>query len=54
MQRCCGACRRYHDYSKAEWQEKDLPDWENPAVNRVNTVRATCHDGELPGQLSPL
>ncbi len=35
-----GACNRYQDYSKVEWQEKDLPDWENTAVNRVNTVRA--------------
>jgi len=33
-----GACSRYQDYSRAEWQEKDLPDWENPAVNTVNTV----------------
>ncbi len=33
------ACNRYQDYGKAEWQEKDHPDWENPAVNAVNTVR---------------
>ncbi len=32
-------CTRYRDYSKVEWQEKDLPDWENPAVNTINTVR---------------
>ena len=29
------ACQSYHDYSKAEWQEKDLPDWENTAVNTI-------------------
>lgn len=33
------ACNRYQDYGKAEWQEKDHPEWENPAVNAVNTVR---------------
>ncbi len=34
-----GACNRYQDYSRVEWQEKDLPDWENPAVNTVNTEK---------------
>ncbi|MFZ2287657.1 MAG: glycoside hydrolase family 2 TIM barrel-domain containing protein [Bacteroidales bacterium] len=33
------ACKRYHDYSMSEWQEKDLPEWENPALNTINTVR---------------
>lgn len=33
------ACNRYQDYSNKEWQEKDLPDWENPAVNTINTER---------------
>ncbi len=31
------ACHNYRDYSKVEWQEKDLPDWENPEVNTINT-----------------
>ena len=30
------ACVRYRDYSNVEWQDKDLPEWENPAVNAVN------------------
>ncbi len=34
-----GACQSYHDYSKAGWQEKDLPDWENLAVNTINTEK---------------
>jgi len=33
------SCKRYHDYSNAEWQDKDLPDWENTAVNAVGTER---------------
>jgi beta-galactosidase len=33
------SCKRYQDYSNISWQEKDLPDWENPAVNAVNTER---------------
>ena len=34
-----GACQSYQDYSKTGWQEKDLPDWENLAVNAVNTEK---------------
>ena len=33
------ACHRYTDYSKTEWQEKALPEWEDPAVNTVNTMK---------------
>jgi len=32
------SCRKYHDYSKTEWTEKDLPEWEDLAVNTINTV----------------
>ncbi len=32
------SCRRYHDYSKTEWKEKDLPEWEDLSINTVNTV----------------
>ncbi len=31
------SCRNYKDYSDISWQEKDLPDWENTAVNTINT-----------------
>ena len=34
-----GACQSYQDYSKVGWQEKELPDWENLAVNTVNTEK---------------
>jgi beta-galactosidase len=33
------SCKRYRDYSNVEWQEKEFPDWENTAVNAVNTER---------------
>ena len=33
------ACRHYRDYSVVEWQDKDIPDWENTAINTVNTER---------------
>ena len=33
------ACVRYRDYSDVEWQDKALPEWENPAVNTVNTEK---------------
>ena len=33
------ACQRTHDYSNTEWQEKDVPDWENTAVNTLNTEK---------------
>ena len=33
------ACQKTHDYSNTEWQEKDLPDWENTAVNTLNTEK---------------
>ena len=32
------SCRKYHDYSKTEWTEKDLPEWEDLTVNTINTV----------------
>lgn len=32
------SCHRYHDYSKTEWNDKDLPEWEDLTVNTVNTV----------------
>ncbi len=32
------SCRRYHDYSNTEWKDKDLPEWEDLAVNTINTV----------------
>lgn len=33
------ACKKYHDYSDTEWQEMNQPDWENPAVNTINTEK---------------
>ncbi|MDX9772948.1 MAG: glycoside hydrolase family 2 TIM barrel-domain containing protein [Bacteroidales bacterium] len=33
------SCHRYNDYSATEWKEKDHPEWEDPAVNSVNTVK---------------
>ena len=32
------SCQKYHDYSKTEWTEKELPEWEDLSVNTVNTV----------------
>ncbi len=32
------SCQGYHDYSKTEWTEKDLPEWEDLTVNTINTV----------------
>jgi len=32
------SCQKYHDYSNAEWTEKELPEWEDLSVNTVNTV----------------
>ena len=33
------ACVHYRDYSDVEWQDKASPEWENPAVNTVNTEK---------------
>ncbi len=30
------SCSGYRDYSKVPWEEKTIPDWENPAVNTIN------------------
>jgi len=30
------SCSGYRDYSNVAWQEKSIPDWENPAVNTIN------------------
>ena len=32
-------CQHYKDYSRIAWQDKDLPDWENTALNTINTER---------------
>jgi beta-galactosidase len=31
------SCRNYKDYVNVPWQEKETPDWENTAVNTINT-----------------
>jgi beta-galactosidase len=30
------SCSGYKDYTNTAWQEKSIPDWENPAVNTIN------------------
>ena len=33
------ACRHYQDYENVAWDEKAVPDWDNTAVNAINTER---------------
>ncbi len=48
------SCHRYHDYSNTDWQEKDHPEWEDPAVNAVNTVKPHATMVSFPDNTSAL
>jgi beta-galactosidase len=48
------SCHRYRDYSTVEWKEKDLSDWENPAVNTINTERPHASMVSFPDNSSAL
>jgi len=48
------ACVRYRDYSDVEWQDKALPDWENPAINTVNTEKPHATLVSFPDNSSAL
>lgn len=34
------SCKSYTDYTNIEWKEKEVPDWENPAVFNINREEA--------------
>lgn len=34
-----GSCHQYHDYSNVEWNDRELPEWEDLEINHINTVR---------------
>lgn len=48
------SCHRYHDYSKTEWTEKDLPEWEDLTVNTINTVTPHATMVSYPDNASAL
>ncbi len=48
------ACNRYSDYSEVEWQEKEIPEWEDPAVNTVNTEKPHATMVSFPENVSAL
>jgi beta-galactosidase len=48
------SCQRYNDYSNTEWQERDNPEWEDPAVNSVNTEEPHSTMVSFPDNASAL
>lgn len=48
------SCHRYHDYSNTEWQDNDLPEWEDLSVNTVNTVEPHASMISHPDNISAL
>jgi len=48
------SCHRYHDYSNTEWNDKDLPEWEDLTVNTVNTVEPHASIVSHPDNASAL
>jgi len=48
------SCHSYHDYSKTEWNDKDLPEWEDLAINTVNTVEPHASIVSHPDNASAL
>jgi len=33
------SCQQYQDYKNVAWDEKSVPDWDNTAINTINTER---------------
>jgi beta-galactosidase len=48
------SCHQYHDYSQTEWNDKDLPEWEDLTVNSINTVRPHASMVSQPDNSSAL
>jgi len=48
------ACRHYQDYGNVAWQDKDIPDWENTAVNTINTEKPHASMVSFPENSSAL
>ena len=47
-------CQHYKNYDKITWQEKELPDWENTAINTINTERPHASMVSFPDNASAL
>ena len=45
------ACRHYQDYENVAWEDKALPDWENTAVNTLNTEKPHASIVSFPDNL---
>ncbi|MCU0458315.1 MAG: DUF4981 domain-containing protein [Bacteroidales bacterium] len=48
------SCHRYHDYSDVEWNEKELPEWEDLGANHINTVKPHASMVSHPDNASAL